>query len=89
MTVSKRVLGSDLDQVDAHQITEAEYAEVPELDDAWFAKARKRGPARTKEAVSIRLDQDLVARLRASGAGWQSRVNEVLRDWAEKNLAAS
>lgn len=86
--MSKRDLGSDLEKVDAHQITEAEYAEIPELDDAWFRAAKKRGPARTKQAVSIRLDQDLVARLRASGAGWQSRVNDALRAWAENNLAS-
>jgi uncharacterized protein (DUF4415 family) len=48
---------------------------------------RTRGPAKTKEAISIRLDQDLVARLRATGPGWQSRVNEALREWVEKNAA--
>lgn len=42
---------------------------------------RMRGPQAlpTKEAVSIRLDADLLAKLRASGAGWQGRVNETLR----------
>lgn len=32
-----------------------------------------------KRLVTIRLDSDLVDRLRASGSGWQSRVNEILR----------
>ena len=45
------------------------------------------GHTRTKEAVSIRLDQDLVAKLRASGPGWQSRVNEALRHWIDKGAA--
>lgn len=39
--------------------------------------AVRRGP--TKEMVSMRLDADLIAALRASGAGWQSRVNSILR----------
>lgn len=56
---------------------------LPELA-ASIAEARKRGPAKTKEAISIRLDQDLVAKLRATGPGWQSRVNDVLRDWMDK-----
>jgi uncharacterized protein (DUF4415 family) len=32
-----------------------------------------------KEAVKIRLDADVVAALRATGDGWQTRINETLR----------
>lgn len=35
--------------------------------------------AATKEAVSIRLDRDVLETLRASGPGWQGRVNDALR----------
>ena len=44
--------------------------------------ARLRGRpklAAPKKAVSLRLDQDVLAYFRATGAGWQRRVNEVLR----------
>jgi uncharacterized protein (DUF4415 family) len=43
--------------------------------------ARRRGPQATptKEAVSIRLDRDVLDTLRASGPGWQGRVNDALR----------
>jgi uncharacterized protein (DUF4415 family) len=52
----------------------------PELYKA-LVERRVRGPqkAPVKEAVSIRLDRDLVERLRASGPGWQARINETLR----------
>lgn len=33
-----------------------------------------------KKQVTLRLDADLLETLRASGKGWQSRVNEILRD---------
>lgn len=33
----------------------------------------------TKKLVSIRLDPDVIEAARASGEGWQTRVNEVLR----------
>jgi len=33
----------------------------------------------TKEAVKIRLDADVLAALRASGTGWQTRINDTLR----------
>ena len=32
-----------------------------------------------KVPVSIRLDQDVVAKFKATGPGWQSRINDVLR----------
>lgn len=47
--------------------------------------ARRRGrpvgsvQAVTKEPVKLRLDADVLAALRASGDGWQTRVNETLR----------
>ena len=48
--------------------------------------ARKRGrpvgstKADAKVAVNLRLDSDLLAVLRATGDGWQTRVNKILRE---------
>ena len=36
----------------------------------------------SKEQVTLRIDADVIARYRASGAGWQGRINEVLRQSA-------
>ena len=33
----------------------------------------------TKERITIRLDADIVARFRDSGPGWQTRLNNTLR----------
>ena len=35
--------------------------------------------AEAKKQVTLRLDADLLERFRASGAGWQSRINATLR----------
>lgn len=35
-----------------------------------------------KVAISLRLDQEVVARFKAQGPGWQSRMNEALRSAA-------
>lgn len=42
---------------------------------------RTRGPQRapTKALVSLRVDRDVIDRLRASGRGWQARANAALR----------
>jgi uncharacterized protein (DUF4415 family) len=43
---------------------------------------RKRGPQKvpTKVPVSIRLSPEVVAAFRASGTGWQARVDDILRE---------
>ncbi|MFC3713886.1 BrnA antitoxin family protein [Sphingoaurantiacus capsulatus] len=42
-------------------------------------KARGAQKAPTKKQVSLRLDQDVLDRFKATGPGWQRRMNEVLR----------
>lgn len=46
---------------------------------AAFAKPRGRPPGSDKERITIRVDKDVLARFRATGSGWQSRMNEALR----------
>jgi uncharacterized protein (DUF4415 family) len=51
---------------------------------ATIAALRKtRGPNKkpAKEQVAIRLDPELLSALRATGAGWQTRVNAALKEW--------
>lgn len=64
--------------------------DAPELTDEWFDKAdfmigdqiirpgRPKGSG-AKQPVSLRLDKDVLAHFRATGPGWQSRMNEALR----------
>jgi uncharacterized protein (DUF4415 family) len=96
MSASKRSIGSDLARVDAHVIRPAEYDEVPELDDGFFDKAnyevggrpapnplRKPGrpkSPRLKVHTGLRLDADVLEHFKASGSGWQTRINMALRD---------
>ena len=42
-----------------------------------------RGPqkAPTKKPLAIRLSPDVVEYFKATGAGWQSRIDSALRDW--------
>ena len=45
------------------------------------ALVRRRGPqqAPTKTPVTVRLDPDVLDKFKATGPGWQSRMNEALR----------
>lgn len=44
---------------------------------------RRRGPQKAplKVVTTIRFDADVLAALKATGKGWQSRVNAVMREW--------
>ena len=56
------------------------FAEVfPELA-ANIRRARGRPRTeQTKQPVKLRLDPDVIAKFKASGPGWQTRINEVLK----------
>ena len=53
--------------------------DIPPHIRAAFPKTRGRPAGSAKQLVSLRIDRDTIARFRASGPGWQSRINEVLR----------
>ena len=36
-----------------------------------------------KERITIRLDPDVVAAFKATGRGWQTRVNDAMREWVK------
>ena len=44
-----------------------------------YRRTRGKQKAPTKVFVGIRLDADIVAHFRESGKGWQTRLNEALR----------
>lgn len=56
---------------------------APLTDAEWKAAKPRMGrppKAAPKEAVNIRLSADVLAVLRATGAGWQTRVDTILRE---------
>lgn len=62
-----------------------------EPTDAKFATMRRMGRPKasiTKERITIRLSPDVLAAFRATGAGWQTRMDAALREWIEKRNAA-
>jgi uncharacterized protein (DUF4415 family) len=101
MPEKKRALGSE-SNVDARTMQPNEYDHAPELSQEWLDKAgyyigdklirRGRGRPKSdapKQQVTLRLDQDVIAGMRASGPGWQTRVNEALRRWVQRQRKAS
>ena len=73
--------------------------DAPELTDAFFEQADeyvgdklvRRGRPKsdsTKQALTVRYDADVVEAFKATGKGWQTRMNDALRDWLKTHSSA-
>lgn len=87
-TKSGRTLILPTPEEDA-QITAAALADPdnPPLTDAELSQFR-RGRGRPlgsgkKEQVTLRLDAEILEQFKATGNGWQTRINDALRDWTK------
>lgn len=75
---------------DAPEATDAQLAQAKPFTETFPALAEKmranvggRPKARhPKVAVSLRLDPEVVSRFKAQGPGWQTRINDALRQAA-------
>ncbi|MGH8650773.1 MAG: BrnA antitoxin family protein [Gammaproteobacteria bacterium] len=58
------------------------FSALPESLQAKLA-TRRRGPqqAPTKERITVRLSREVLEHFRAMGDGWQTRMDEALKEW--------
>jgi len=82
----------DWDSVDVPELTDEELARMrpaaevlPEVVAAYKAgRLKRRGrprKANPKVQVSIRYSPEVIAYFKATGRGWQTRMDEALRQW--------
>ncbi len=79
--LAKKLPGSpDAEPDDAPELTVGMLEDAEVFDgDTFVRRGRGRPPSNaTKEKINIRLDPAVLARLRASGPGWQTRINQGL-----------
>ncbi len=76
MTISRK----RLEELQNIPDTEIDTSDIPELDDHFWANAKMVTPI-TKQAVSIRLDSDILDWFKKQGKGYQSSINNVLRTY--------
>ena len=63
---------------------------IPLTDEEWekakpLARIGRPKAAVTKERITIRLSREVIAQFRATGDGWQGRIDEVLRQYIAKH----
>ncbi|MEO9710654.1 MULTISPECIES: BrnA antitoxin family protein [Marinobacter] len=76
-------LPSDQEEADINAGIAAD-PDTRELTDKEFQQLRPMGRPKaeiTKERITIRLSPDVVAKFRATGSGWQSRMDKALREY--------
>ena len=67
---------------------EIDTSDIPELDDHFWANTKIVKPI-TKQAVSIRLDSDILEWFKSQGKGYQSTINNVLRTYVNHQQTMS
>ena len=74
------------------QAKRGEFARVHTPADVATYKARGRpvGSVKddAKQAVTVRYSPEVLAAFRATGAGWQARMNDALKDWLRSHSPA-
>jgi uncharacterized protein (DUF4415 family) len=73
-------LRTDRRRVDAMKDKDIDYSDIPSLGEEFFKNAELHVP-QPKQAVTIRLDRDVLAWFRRQGAGCQTRINRLLREY--------
>ena len=86
--MKRDAIASDLKRVDALRDEDIDYSDIPELDADFFRNARVIVPPR-KQQLTIRLDTDVLTWLKSRGAGYQSRINAILRAYYEAHRNAA
>lgn len=98
MSAKSTNIGSNLSKIDAHTITDEEYDDIPELTNAFFEQAHvcvdgnliRRGRPKSEQrkmAITVRYDAEVINAFKATGRGWQTRMNEALKDWLNEHPA--
>jgi len=84
----------DLREVsDNPELTRADFAKARPFEEVFPDLAasirRGRGPSKspTKQLVSLRISPEVIKYFRSTGAGWQSRIDETLREVVERKAA--
>lgn len=71
----------ELKQVARMPDNEIDYSDAPALpDEMWDKAVRGKFYRPVKEQVTVRIDADVLAWLKQRGKGYQTRLNDILRE---------
>jgi uncharacterized protein (DUF4415 family) len=77
--LKKKVSKTDFAKLDALKDEDIDYSDIPELTDDVWEKMQLIDPG--KKAISIRVDQDVLAWFKNQGGRYQRLINQILRHY--------
>ena len=83
LAISKKRLA----EIESIKDEDIDCSDIPELDDTFWAQAELRLP-KPKKGVYLRIDQDILERLKSEGPGYQTRINAILRAYLDAQSTA-
>ncbi|MBS0300368.1 MAG: BrnA antitoxin family protein [Proteobacteria bacterium] len=73
-------------KITAAALTDPDNPPLTDEELRQFKKARGRPQGSgKKEQVTLRIDTDILEQFKATGNGWQTRINDALRDWIKQH----
>ncbi|WP_029891681.1 BrnA antitoxin family protein [Polycyclovorans algicola] len=88
MNVNKHATGKSwVDPDDAPELTDDFFQRADEYNGEALVKRGRPKATETKERITIRLSPDVLKSFRATGSGWQTRVDGALREWLKQHSA--
>lgn len=89
MASRKNVIDRDGEVADLSRLDKADMKPFTALPKLLQAKLKGRPKAAvTKERITIRLSPEVVQTFRASGEGWQTRMDAALKEWLKTHKVA-
>ncbi len=67
-------------QIAAVRDENIDFSDIPELDETFWRRAELVEPDRT-EQITLRVKRSVLAHFKASGKGYQTRINRVLESY--------
>ena len=67
-------------QIAAMKDESIDFSDIPELDEEFWKRAKLIEPDHT-EQITLRVKRSVLAHFKASGKGYQSRINRVLESY--------
>jgi uncharacterized protein (DUF4415 family) len=77
---------TDWDRLNAMEDKDIDFSDIPRLTPEQFAKGvlmKGLKPVDRKILLSLRVDQDVLEWFKAQGAGYQTKMNQLLRAYME------
>ena len=88
---TSKIYGTDIEALRKMTDEDIDYSDIPPTTpEFWANVVIRKGlkPVIRKKQITLRLDSDILEYLKASGNGYQTKINQLLRSFVDADRAA-